>query len=125
MSKVGKPLHPDPRRDTAALGVVWRPERPLFSPKRSFRITRLDSVRMSAFGHKRTFRSTLTRLSRTAAFGKAVIQITDCFHTECLLDRLATCLKRAKKLEALIAQPDIQIADEACQIDFPVNVVAE
>ncbi len=80
---------------------------------------------MTAFGQKRTFGSTLTRLSRTAAFGKAVIQITDCFHTECLLDRLAICLKRAKKLEALIAQPDIQIADEACQIDFPVDVVAE
>ena len=41
------------------------------------------------------------------------------------MDRLEIYLKRAKKIEAFIAQPEIQVADEACQVDFPVNVVDE
>ena len=62
---------------------------------------------------------------RTSAFPKADIRLTDRFHTEYLFDRLEICLKCAKKIEAFIAQPEIQVADEACQVDFPVNVVDE
>jgi len=45
------------RLKSGPIRLVQGAECPLFSPKRTFKTTDLDSVRMSAFGHKRTSHS--------------------------------------------------------------------
>ncbi len=52
---------------TARIGVAQRPECPLSPPKQPFEITDLDSVRMSAFGHKQTSFTCEQKLKRDEA----------------------------------------------------------